>query len=209
MFQVVPGKGTWPLAGLPNASQEQVGSCLHSGKNLTPRVQMTRTERLLKPGLSIEEATREPQAAALSLWEVRKKGAWETGSRDQPLMSCCCPLLPCLQVSWGSLELRRPGLWGKKERALAGEGAVPQRESTQGNLCLEAFMSLLLGDCQGSSLNIQQNILQFSRCAPPALWSPVIGQCQGRGSLLLSHWSQSWCHPPDSAAFLGLELKSN
>ena len=38
---------------------------------------------------------------------VAKEGALETGSGDQPGMSCCCPLLPWLQGLLEPLELRR------------------------------------------------------------------------------------------------------
>ena len=45
-------------------------------------------------------------------------------------------------------------------------------------------------------------LISFSRCALSGSWSPVVWQCQARGSLLIAAG-------PGFAAFLGLELKYN
>lgn len=78
-------------------------------------------------------------------------------------------------------------------------GGAPQRESLQAGSLLRLYL-LLTG--RNLREEFQQNINQFSRCAP---WSLPIGQCHDD----VSHHSWSWCHPPGFAAFLGLELKYN
>ena len=59
-----------------------------------------------------------------------------------------------------------------------------QRESTHAGSFVWSFsLSLVGGNLRGG---FQQNIHQFSRCALSGSWSPLIGQCQGWGSLVIA-----------------------
>ena len=63
-----------------------------------------------------------PGGAAVSSLVSQRKGGL-----GKPQVSCCCPLLPWLQVFWGPLEFRRcmPVGWKKREK---GEVQVCSRE---------------------------------------------------------------------------------
>ena len=76
--------------------------------------------------------------------------------------------------------------WAKKK----GKGMVqvaPQRESMGWIFCLEAFLSLLqagtLGEVSGKDFS---RILISSLGALSGSWSPLIGQRQGRASLVIA-----------------------
>ena len=107
-------------------------------------------------------------------------------------MSCHCPLLPCLQVSWGPLMLRRNKekihAWGKK-----GDHGHPQERAHTGSFVLRVFHLFSEGGCfrgdfRGRS---QQNIQQLPRdvlwCADASDWA-----CRELGIILWSASRLSW-----------------
>ena len=77
--------------------------------------------------------------AALARWEVREKRALETGSEGKPRTSCCCPLLPWLQVLWGSLEFRRHVPVGEEEGEGKGVHVLPTGGVYAGTFVFRGF----------------------------------------------------------------------
>ena len=74
--------------------------------------------------------------------------------------------------------------------------AAPKRESFS--------LSLAGGDPRGGLRGgFQQNTHQFSRCALSGSWSPLIGQCQSRGSIVIAAGPCFQLRSPGFSAFLG------
>ena len=85
----------------------------------------------------------EPRGGCFKLiGKSEKKGALETDAGGKPRMSCCCPLLPCLQVLWKPLEL---GKKSKKFMLEKDHGHAPEKACAD-ILCLESFSLSSAGD---------------------------------------------------------------
>lgn len=83
-----------------------------------------------------------------------------------------------------------------------GNGGSCSPEGELGPLSWGFYLFLAGGNLRGGFQ--QNNIHPFSRCAPSGSWSPLIGHCQGWGSLVIAAgpgFSHRFC------CFLGLELK--
>ena len=127
-------------------------------------------------------------------------------------MSCCCPLVPWLQVALGPFEFRRCMPVGKERGKGMAQACSPEGDCALGPMSWE-LLPLLVGRILRGGLvrGSHWNSHQFPMCGFSGLWSLLMDWCQSRSSLVTCSWSwcQPWCHLSDFAAFLVLELKYN
>lgn len=155
-------------------------------KNFTTPVQATRRKHLLQLGtatqerLGLEEAMGEPGLGCPGSLGSHRRGGLRNRFKVS-LGQAATALAPQVASLLGPSELRRCVPVGVEEGERKSGGSSPEGEQVLCPLSCGFFPFSQVGVLGQVWGRVSRNDSQFSRCAPPGPWSPLIGQCRGNG----------------------------